>query len=91
MKDLPVKDREIVPLVVYIMEERRNPESKWANYFSVLPKDMSGHPIFFSNADLDFFKGDEMGGYIKSLASQLDETYRTVASVINDFRVNYPE
>ena len=86
-----MKDREIVPLVLYIMEERRNPDSKWANYFSVLPEDMSVHPIFYSSEELDYFKGDEMGGYILSLKNQLDETYRTVASVINDFRTNYPE
>ena len=32
-----------------------------------------------------------MGGYIKSLKSALDETFRTMAQGIHDFRVKYPE
>ena len=48
-----------------MMEERRNPNSKWADYFEVLPKDMSDHPVFYSDEDLDWFKGDEIGGYVR--------------------------
>ena len=32
-----------------------------------------------------------MGGYIKQLRSQIEETFRTMASGIHDFRVSYPE
>ena len=52
---------------------------------------MSEHPIFYSDKDLDLFKGDEIGGYVRQLKKGLDETYRTVGGSIHDFRVNYPE
>ena len=31
----------VVPLALYFLEERRNPNSKWRDYFETLPKDWS--------------------------------------------------
>ena len=49
--------KELLPLMFYIMEERRNPASKWKNYLETLPKDWSNLPMFYTEEDLTWFLG----------------------------------
>ena len=73
------------------MEQGKESESKWKEYLEILPTDVSNFPLFYENETLDWFKGGELGGYIKAMKSQLEETFRTMASGIHDFRAGYPE
>ena len=78
-------------MALYLQEQSGDSESKWKEYLDILPSDVSNFPIFYDEDHLEWFKGGEMGGYIKSLRSQIEETFRTMASGIHDFRVNYRE
>ena len=62
---LPAKERDFIPMVLYIVEQRKNSDSVWKDYLGVLPKDMSEHPVFYTEEELDMFKGDELGGYVR--------------------------
>ena len=52
-------------MALYLLEESRNSESKWKNYLEILPTDVSNFPIFYDEDLLTWFKGGEIGGYIK--------------------------
>ena len=39
----------LVPLVLFFLEDRKNPESKWKDYYATLPRDWSTQLIFFSD------------------------------------------
>ena len=88
---LSEKDRDSVAMALYLMEQGNESESRWKEYLEILPTDLSNFPIFYENETLDWFKGGELGGYVKQMKSQLDETFRTMASGIHDFRSSYPE
>ena len=88
---LSEKDRDSIALALYLIEQGKESESKWKEYLEILPTDVSNFPLFYENETLDWFKGGELGGYIKAMKSQLEETFRTMASGIHDFRAGYPE
>ena len=41
-----------IPLVLYIMEERRNSASVWKDWLGILPKDWSEQVIFYTEEEL---------------------------------------
>ena len=65
LEKLSDKDREIIVMALYLMEESRNPESKLKDYLEILPTDVSNFPIFYDDDLLKWFKGGEIGGYVK--------------------------
>jgi hypothetical protein len=42
----------IVPLTLFFLEDRQNPDSKWRDYFATLPRDWSTQVIFFSEEEM---------------------------------------
>ena len=65
LEKLSNKDRDIIVMALYLMEESRNPESKLKDYLEILPTDVSNFPIFYNEELLTWFKGGEVGGYVK--------------------------
>ena len=88
---LSEKERDVVAMALYLQEQSGDSESKWKEYLDILPTDVSNFPIFYDEDHLEWFKGGETGGYIKQLKKNIEETFRTMASGIHDFRVKYPE
>ena len=46
---IPKKERDMMPMVLYLMEQRKKSDSIWKDYIGALPKDMSNHPIFYDD------------------------------------------
>ena len=47
--------KELLPLMLYIMEEHHNPKSKWKGYLETLPKEWSNHPMFYTDDEIEWF------------------------------------
>ena len=81
----------IVPLTLFFLEDRQNPDSKWRDYFATLPRDWSTQVIFFSEEEMQWFQGSDMVEYVEDFKRKLRHDYELVASHIPDFREKYSE
>ena len=80
---------EFIHLVLYLMEERRNPDSKWKDWFGILPKDWSEQTIFYTEEDLAWLKGSDFANYIRHFTQELEADYAFIARNIPDFSSHY--
>ena len=46
----------------YVLQERRNPETKWEPYFDILPKNVTNFPIFFTPEEKKWLEGSPFLG-----------------------------
>ena len=46
-----------VKKAVFLMEERRKPDSPWLDYIQSMPNDWSSFPLFYSNEDYEMLRG----------------------------------
>ena len=60
-----LKSTVYTPLAIYLMEQKRDPESHWAAYLAAMNPDQSNHPIFWTEEELDWLKGSEFIGFNK--------------------------
>lgn len=44
-------------LSVFLLQEKKNPESFWKPYIDILPSDYASFPIFFNEEDLSWLTG----------------------------------
>ena len=80
-----MKSTEFIPLVLYIMEERRNPESKHKDWLGILPKDWSEQPIFYTEEELSWLKGSDFVHFIRNFRRELETDYELISRNIPDF------
>ena len=45
-------DPDFIQLLLFMMEERRNPSSVWKDYIAALPQDWSSFPLLYSEDEL---------------------------------------
>ena len=76
---------EYIPLVLYIMEERRNPNSKHKDWLGILPKDWSEQVIFYTEEELSWLKGSDFVHYIRNFRRELETDYELISRNIPDF------
>ena len=75
----------VAPLAIYVMEQRRDPESPWKDYLETLPKDFTNHPIFWTEEEMSMLKGSEIVGYVKNFKKKLEADYKSISANIENF------
>ena len=81
----------IVPLALYFLEERRNPDSKWLHYFETLPKEWDTQMIFMNEEELSWFEGSEILNYVGQFKKRLEHDYALISENIPGFSDKYSE
>ena len=79
----------LVPLVLFFLEDRKNTESKWKDYYATLPRDWSTQLIFFTDEEMKWFEGSDMIEQVEDFKRRLEHDYTLVAENIPDFREMY--
>ena len=74
-----------VQMALFIMEERRNPNSRFRDFIGLLPTDMSSFPLFYSNEDLEWLEGTDLIRNIKEQKDTLSKSYSTIVSSVFGF------
>ena len=75
----------IVKLTLFIMEERRNPNSRFRDFIGMLPTDMSSFPLFYSNEDFEWLEGTDLIRNIEKQEDTLNKDYSAIASSVVGF------
>ena len=81
----------VVPLALYVMEQRRDPESPWKDYLETLPKDWSNQLIFWTEEEMSWLKGSEIIGYVKQFKQKLEHDYALISEKIEGFSTEFSE
>ena len=86
-----LRSRVVVPLAVYLMEQRRDPESHWASYFAAMNPDLSNHLMFWTEEELEWLKGSEIIGYNNQLKRKINGDYQLLSENIPGFAEQFSE
>ena len=71
--------------MLYILEERQNPNSKWKNYIELLPKDWKNFPILYSEEDMKFLTGSQIQRWAIRDRELLRKQYEFLVDKVPDF------
>ena len=63
-------------LMLYIMQERRNPFSEWYDWIQTFPTDQSSQMIFYSEEELKWLGGSEVAALARGNKRVLLENYK---------------
>ena len=72
-------------LAIFLMEERLKPNSIWASYLAMLPKDWSSHALLFDDDDLAWLEGSELMPTIKNRIEKETADYELIVANFPDF------
>ena len=76
-------------IALFVMEELKNPDSKWRDYFALLPPNFSNMPTNYNDEELEMLNGND----IKLIANQKMKTnkttYENLARVVPNFKEMY--
>lgn len=75
-------------LSTFVLYERKKPNTKWKNYFEILPKDYTNFPIFYTQEELDLLKGSPFLSTILDKKDDIKKDYDKICEVIPDFKVH---
>lgn len=76
----------VAPLAIYVMEQRRDPESPWKDYLETMPKEFTNHPIFWTEEEMKMLQGSEIVSYVKNFRKKLEADYKLISSNIEDLK-----
>ena len=71
-----------VKKTVFLMEERRKPDSPWIDYIESMPNDWSSFPLFYSNEDYEMLRGSHVFFNMQADEEALYQAYNLLASSI---------
>ena len=74
---------------LFLMEERRNPESTWTNYLQTTPRDWSTFPPQMSNEDALMFDGSFFIRSVVDFKKAMASEYDTISKKLKDFGKTY--
>jgi len=74
----------IYPLI-YILEELDNLYSKHKAWLNILPDNADNHPAFFSEAELDWFKGSPLLEQLMLDKQLIQHFYDKISTIVPDF------
>ncbi|KAL4487539.1 hypothetical protein ABPG72_007059 [Tetrahymena utriculariae] len=75
-------------LSTFLLQERKNNESKWKPYLDILPSDYNQFPIFFSEDDLSWLKGSPFQNQVREKKADVKRDYDDICSVAPEFAEN---
>ena len=67
------------------MQERRNPDSFYKDFISMLPTDMSSFPLFYSDKDLEWLRGSDTMTAVNNQKEKLSSHYNAITGSILGF------
>lgn len=72
-------------LTSFILNEMKNPNTKWRHYLDILPKDYSSFPIFYSEEELKWLEGSPFLIQIIEKKEDILRDYQKIGSNIPEF------
>ena len=75
---------------LFMMEERRNPDSMWAHYLAVVPNDWSAFPPLYSDEELIDLDGSFFIRSVREFRKAMSREYSVIAKKIPGFADTYP-
>ena len=75
-------------LSTFVLYERKKLNTKWRNYFEILPKDYTNFPIFYTQEELDLLKGSPFLSTILDKKDDIKKDYDKICEMIPDFKVH---
>lgn len=78
--DLDLDAPKHIFLMIFILQDRRNPNSFFKPYYDVLPKKLS-MPIFWSEEDLKYLEGSYLLHQIADRIDAIEEDYKAICEV----------
>lgn len=70
----------------FVLEEQKNPNSKWNTYFKMLPQDLSSFPIFYTKSERKLLKNTVFDEDIDELISDMIKDYDTICKAAPEFK-----
>jgi len=74
---------------VFLMQERKNPNSKFKAYLDILPKSHDDFPIFFTDAEKEFLKGSSFLDLVEEKMEDLLHDYGVLVRRVPGFKEEY--
>ena len=74
---------------LFMMEERRNPDSLWKDYLSVMPKDYSSFPPMYTDDEMIELDGSFFSKFVKEFKRAMVLEYSTISKKLPDFAETY--
>jgi histone-lysine N-methyltransferase SETD3 len=84
--DLDLDAPKHVYLMIYILQDRLNPNSFFKPYYDILPKTFSNMPIFWREEELQYLQGSYLLTQIAERIEAIEEDYRTICTVCPQLR-----
>ena len=79
--DLDLDAPKHIYLMIYILQDRLNPNSFFKPYYDILPKKLSNMPIFWNTQELMNLQGSYLLTQIADRIEAIEDDYRTICEV----------
>eukprot|EP01031_Cornospumella_fuschlensis_P026807 gene26807-32388_t len=73
-------------LMVFMLIDRKDPNSFFKPYYDILPETLSNMPIFWSAEELQYLKGSYLLNQIEERNAVIEADYEAICSVVPHFR-----
>eukprot|EP00826_Nyctotherus_ovalis_P018840 TRINITY_DN15715_c0_g1_i11.p1 TRINITY_DN15715_c0_g1~~TRINITY_DN15715_c0_g1_i11.p1 ORF type:complete len:547 (-),score=134.33 TRINITY_DN15715_c0_g1_i11:28-1668(-) len=72
-------------LSTYLLQEMRNPDSKWKPFLDMLPKSTNNFPIFFTEEEMEWLKGSPFQEQVKGKVKDIARDYAAIVNAVSEF------
>ena len=72
-------------LMIFILVDRKNPQSFFRPYYDILPKTLNNMPIFWNQAELKYLEGSYLLEQIKERNQAIEDDYAAICSIAPHF------
>ena len=72
-------------LAIYLLQEKHNDDSKWKNYLSILPKNYTNFPIFYTSDELKLLEGSPFLQQVLDKLRDIETDYKSIISACPEF------
>ena len=72
-----------------LMEKMKNPDSKWRDYFALLPPDFSNMPANYNDEELEMLDGNDIQQSANQKRNGNKSKYEKIAEVVPNFKEMY--
>jgi len=76
----------LVYITIFLIDEMKNPNSKWKPYLDVYPKLANNFPIFYNEYERSLLKGTPMLEHIVSEYNLIKDEYNRICSAVPEFK-----
>ena len=69
-------------LASFLLQEKRNTDTEWVNFFDILPHNFSAFPVFFTKKEKEWLKGSPFLNQVEMKMEELKNDYELICSKI---------